>query len=609
MSDEKRSPNLSNRANHIDTNIGDGASHINVGQNITSVNATGDRSVAAQQIIDSIIITGDHSQVINQRLDPTDARNQRNHAIMRQLVRSFWIDGVLRHSLYNEILLRLNLEERPDAVDNRPWDLVLRQPGQPDNTLPVGTSIMDVFDRVNQLLLILGEPGSGKTTMLLELTIGLLRRAETDHTYPTPVLFNLSSWAEKKAPIKDWLSDELRTKYNIPKKVAKRWIEGDELLLLLDGLDEVQENYRHKCVDAINQFRQEHLVPLAVCSRLAEYEDLPLRLRLQGAVLLQPLTLSQMIEYIDSMGSNYSVYREIIKQDTEIQKLARLPLALNIMMLTYDEPTLSDFYSSNLLASPQQRLFDAYIKRMFVHREMTRLYSIRNTLHWLSWLAETMTNFSQTEFFIELLQPDWLQHTIHHRLYRLFVILMGTIICGLTFGLSYGLIAGLIAGPKNGLGFGIILGLISSPIVGLSIGLTIWGNPKIRMQEIPNFSWKSALITWMIIWKLGGWLFALIAGILFGLYELKSIRQLGESWKQILIVGLIGGLLVGINRGMMFGLIAGLQFGIVAGLIGDSRTSKTELRVKPNQGTWQSFKNGVKVGIIVCLILQPHLWR
>lgn len=55
-------------------------------------------------------------QVIIQRLDPADARNQRNHKVMRQLVRTFWIDGVLKSSLYNEVLIRLNMEKRP-----MPW--------------------------------------------------------------------------------------------------------------------------------------------------------------------------------------------------------------------------------------------------------------------------------------------------------------------------------------------------------------------------------------------------------------------------------------------------------------------------------------------------------
>ena len=293
MSDEQQPLNPSSN-DHIEAHVGDDASDVIVGKDITSVRA-GERGVAAgDQIRDSVIITGDNNQVITQRLDPKDAKNQRNHAVMRQMVRKFWIDGVLKSSLYNEVLIRLNLTEQPKAVDNRPWDLILQQPGKPNYDIPPGTPIIDVFDQMGGLLLILGEPGSGKTTMLLELADGLLKRAESDPTYPTPVVFNLSSWAENRQPLAEWLVEELRAKYNIPKKVARRWVENDELLPLLDGLDEVAEDHRNRCTEAINEFHREHLVSLLVSSREIEYEMLTEHLKLQGAISLKALSQKQV---------------------------------------------------------------------------------------------------------------------------------------------------------------------------------------------------------------------------------------------------------------------------------------------------------------------------
>lgn len=138
------------------------------------------------------------------RIDYDDARNMRNHAVLRQAVYQFWVQGVLHHSLYHEVQLRLRVNVRPDAVDNEPWGLILRQPGVPDRALPewakpdTGTgqqrSLIDIFDALNQRMLILGSPGSGKTSTLLMLTEVLLKRHETDATLPTPVVFNLSSW-------------------------------------------------------------------------------------------------------------------------------------------------------------------------------------------------------------------------------------------------------------------------------------------------------------------------------------------------------------------------------------------------------------------------------
>ena len=51
---------------------------------------------------------------------PTNVRNQRNHAVLRQAVNRFWLDGVLKSSLYKEVRIRLNLDENADAADNRP---------------------------------------------------------------------------------------------------------------------------------------------------------------------------------------------------------------------------------------------------------------------------------------------------------------------------------------------------------------------------------------------------------------------------------------------------------------------------------------------------------
>src|SRR5262249_32835101 len=191
-----------------------------------------------------------------------------------------WIEEMLQHSLYEIARLELELTEKPGAVE---WalDVVVQRPCQQPRPLPPGTRISSIFDEQLKQLLTLGAPGAGKTTLLLELAQDLLNGAEADEDKSFPVLFHLSSWATNRCPLTDWLADEMNERYDIPYKLAQEWLSPDreQILPFLDGLDEVVPEHREECVEAINAFRKEHgLVAIVICSRIAEYEALTLRL-------------------------------------------------------------------------------------------------------------------------------------------------------------------------------------------------------------------------------------------------------------------------------------------------------------------------------------------
>ena len=164
--------------------------------------------------------------------------------------------------MHGAALLELGIKEDPDAL-TYPWAIKREATKE---TLPAGTSMLEIFQEIGmgRSLLILGAPGSGKTTMLLELTRQLIERAREDVTEPIPVVFNLSSWTNQLT-LSDWLARELNMIYAVPKKVASVWVNENKILLLLDGLDEVRRESRDKCVDAINKFRKENgLTSIAV---------------------------------------------------------------------------------------------------------------------------------------------------------------------------------------------------------------------------------------------------------------------------------------------------------------------------------------------------------
>jgi WD40 repeat protein len=317
---------------------------------------------------------------------------------------------------------------------------VLQTPDRGNRPLPRGTTVLDVFDETGRALLILGEPGSGKTMALLELARTTLAWAEDDPAQPIPVVFNLSSWAEKRRGLTDWLVDELNAKYQVPKEISRTWLEDDELLLLLDGLDEVSPSHRAACVSAINRFRQDHgFAGIIVCCRRRELEALPVRLNLQGAVCLQPLTSQQIDEYLAGAGQKLSALRSALRQDTVLQELSRSPLMLSVMSLVYQDAPATVLSAGDLdsLEARRRQLFATYVARMFRRRKPSRGYTAKQTSTWLTWLARGMIQHSQSLFRIEALQPSWLTLGVHRWLYAISSRLLGTVLVGLALATSW----------------------------------------------------------------------------------------------------------------------------------------------------------------------------
>jgi DNA polymerase III delta prime subunit len=90
----------------------------------------------------------------------------------------YWVDGVLKHSLYNEVLISLGKRQIGKFVD-APWKYTV-EVSDATNSAPLDDRDVSAIYDATGLLLILGDPGSGKTTTLLHLARTLLERAEED---------------------------------------------------------------------------------------------------------------------------------------------------------------------------------------------------------------------------------------------------------------------------------------------------------------------------------------------------------------------------------------------------------------------------------------------
>jgi DNA polymerase III delta prime subunit len=531
-------------------------------------------------VVDSVVVVGNENtvnQTIIQKFfnifkSDSETLEHRNRRILLGHVENAWIKGVLDASLHGAALLDLGIKQDPEAVTKYPWAI---KKESTDETLPAETSMLEIFDSVGmgRSLLILGAPGSGKTTMLLELARQLIARAREDMTEPIPMVFNLASWTEKLT-LTDWLAQELNNLYSVPRKTAPDWVQGNKLLLLLDGLDEVRQESRAKCVDAINAFRKEHgLTSLAVCSRSQDYADLKAKLAFEGAIEVQPLTQEQITAFFNRFGDEMTGIKQALEKDSSLREMAETPLFLSIMIMAYRDKRDVEILVSGDEKARRKHLFDTYIERMFENpRSKTTLFQKQDVLHWLSWLASRTVEYNQVPYLIEDMQPQWIGDK-KQVLSKLMTRLIGGLIIGLITGLIGWLITGLIAWLLGGLIFG-----------GLNGVLSVWRQSEqgiISSVDTLSWNWNNARKGFMNAQKKSQDLFT---GLFVGLNSGLNVQQMDQTTypgqklvltaKNFLFaflfsnlsLGLIFGLSVGVFLGMIFGPNVGLGFGLILGL-------------------------------------------
>ncbi|MEM7581724.1 MAG: NACHT domain-containing protein, partial [Cyanobacteria bacterium P01_A01_bin.80] len=320
----------------------------------------------------------------------------------------------------NQVLIELGIKEKSDAIQTR-FPGVEEFSEQSEQNNSKGTNITEVFQKIGTglTLLILGEPGSGKTITLLKLAQSLIERTEKDLSQPIPVVLNLSSWTIKQQAINEWLIEQLFDRYEVDKSFGETWIREQQLILFLDGLDEVKAEFRNDCVRELNKFTKSHgITEIVVCCRIQDYEALEEQLTLQSAICIQVLNQSQIYQYLDRAGEQLVALKTLLQKDAELRAFATSPLILSVMSLAYQGCSSEELSFLVSAGEWKQRLFDRYIERMFQRHSQTQLYSQKQTQRYLIWLAQRMAEESQTVFLIDQMQPNLLKDKHEKRIYK-----------------------------------------------------------------------------------------------------------------------------------------------------------------------------------------------
>src|SRR5215216_4538824 len=163
----------------------------------------------------------------------------------------------------------------------------------------IADDIVAALESSRRRLLIVGEPGSGKTMAAYSL-IEYLDEREGDERLP--LLVNLSAW-EAQEDFETFLVDYLVSSvgYELHERaVARAFIGSDRYSLILDGLDEIPVGLRQHFSERLDAFvrRLPGELGVVVTCRTQEYEELlaahSTGLGLVQAVEILPLSSEQL---------------------------------------------------------------------------------------------------------------------------------------------------------------------------------------------------------------------------------------------------------------------------------------------------------------------------
>ncbi|MFJ3310336.1 NACHT domain-containing protein [Streptomyces sp. NPDC086549] len=443
-----------------------------------------------------------------------------------------------------------------------------------------GGDIIQVFECVpTRRLVVLGEPGAGKTMLLIRLLLALLEHRLPGG--PVPVLFTLASWDPARQDLYAWMAEQLTQDHpalraptlSDPSQTsagtqARVLLQQRLILPILDGLDELPESLQARALHAINQALPARQ-PLVLSSRTAEYRSTlttaaAVTVLLNGAagIHLLPLDPVKAAAYLerDAGGPDTKAaarWRRVtaaLGTTAPVSQALSTPLGLFLARTIYnprpDEhlsglPNLSD--PDELLDQarfPTRQDIDTHLFTAFIpaayrpHPDQPTSWSTQQAQRTLTFLAHH------------------LQHTLHGtpnlawwQLPRALPKRRRVLTIGLIAGLMSGLLACIAVGLlslesqeltlESVFTFVVLAGLAYGFICAVAVALVGW---------LSRTDQPSSQIRWS--WRGRSWLtFGLVPGLVFG----AALGIPGSDY------GLKHGVVVALSAGLPFVLLGGLR--------------------------------------------------
>jgi hypothetical protein len=507
-----------------------------------------------------------------------------------------------------------------------PWASILKS-GRAEPPKIEGTfeSIADVFgaEGLPSRLVVLGEPGAGKSILAMSLTVELLQakpkrgvRVRSTRTKAIPVLLQLAMWdpavplktwaATQMARTYPWLGEEIQMEEGHSSTLATWLIEQRRVMMVLDGLDEIAKENRLTAFEKLSEAAS-HGQEMVVTCRTREYAQVVFEAKhpmpKTPVIRLFPLPLPEVGNYLKKADTDDQPrFSRLLRHvetapDGALAKALRSPFALWLVTTVYRDadknPSELSAYDSehhilrHLLNGLIPAVYSTEVDDKLPRREKPQVAAAQRRL---SKIAKYLGPESEDQ------NIDWWRLPEHVPGWFIGGII-GPLV-GCLLGAAVGLAAAIRFNPNAGVRFGILFGVITGVLSGVT---------SARMQEHPRamdlhlgFEYSrfvSCITVGVAVGLTAGWADARHGGLIVGLISgavvgpactIPCKRVFG--WKPGITAGLAGAIAIGLASGLskgngqptLSGLGAGVIFALAAWVfVGIFQPSKDKLVVNP----------------------------
>jgi hypothetical protein len=293
---------------------------------------------------------------------------------------------------------------------------VTGEPGPDWEQAPIHDHVGRVSQRLRSLpllqLVVLGEPGAGKSVLAVMLAHQLLSHRQQGE--PIPLVLPVSSWNPTVESVTDFVARRLREDFGVPPQMAARLVTeprpgadsrpaGWWVMPVLDGLDEVAPVWHPAALQAVERFAaSDH--PVVVTCRVWEFQRAVTAagvLMRAAVVRLEPLQPNDVVEFLSEPKQRRQLWQpvfDVVQQASQgpLGRVLSTPLMVGLAKDAYADRDPGELARLRTRQEIAGRLIDGYVSAVYGSEAPNasrggsvgaRRYSPEDAARWLGSLA------------------------------------------------------------------------------------------------------------------------------------------------------------------------------------------------------------------------------